>query len=382
MINKLFSELDRTEADYISFWEDICNIESPTSYKEGVDRVGSYFAEWAKQRGFKVEIHKENISGDAICITMNENAKGRPIALSAHMDTVHPVGSFGTPAVKISDGTIYGPGVCDCKGGAAAAAYAMDALHTCGYTDRPVMLILQADEENSSKGSDKRTIRFMCEKAKDAEAFLNLEGYSEGKAVITRKGILNYIFKIYGVEAHGSACATEGASAICEAAHKIIEMEKLKDKDGLTCTCGVIKGGKAPNTVAGYCEFMANIRFANASELEYARQYARRIADSVSVEGCHCELVEYSHRAAMEYTERNEELLNKLNNAFTRSGLPTLTAKGSTGGSDAADVTMCGIPCLDSLGTRDHRIHSPEESAPIYSLKESAKRLVAVAVYL
>ena len=43
--NKIFSEIDALNAKYINCWEDICNIESPTSYKEGVDQCGRYVAE-------------------------------------------------------------------------------------------------------------------------------------------------------------------------------------------------------------------------------------------------------------------------------------------------------------------------------------------------
>ena len=48
----------------------------------------------------KTEVFPRAVSGDAVYITMNENAKGTPMALSGHMDTVHAVGSFGSPAVR------------------------------------------------------------------------------------------------------------------------------------------------------------------------------------------------------------------------------------------------------------------------------------------
>ena len=382
MINKVFYELDMSEQTFISFWRDVCNIESPTECKAGVDKVGEYFSNWAKSRGFKVEMHLEDVSGNAVCITMNPDAKGRPIALSGHMDTVHPVGSFGSPAVKVDGDRIYGPGVLDCKGGIVAAAYAMDALAACGYTDRPVMLLLQSDEEVGSRTSNKATIGFICEKAKDAEAFLNLEGYSEGKITLSRKGILNILFKVQGVEAHSARCAKEGASAILEAAHKIIEMEKLKDHDGLTCNCGTVSGGSVPNTVAGYCEFVANIRYSTSAELEYVRQYAKQVADTVHVEGCSCETAELSFRVAMEYTERNAELADRLNRAWAAAGLEELIPTKRSGGSDAADVTAYGIPCVESLGVAGNSIHSPSEYALIPSLKDSAKRIATAALLL
>lgn len=45
------------------------------------------------------------------------------------------------------------------------------ALDDCGFDARPLKLILQSDEENSSRFSSKTTIEYMCEAAKDAADF-------------------------------------------------------------------------------------------------------------------------------------------------------------------------------------------------------------------
>lgn len=51
MHNKYFEAIDKLYNEYVGFWQDVCNIESPTEYKAGVDAVGNYFAEWAKKHG-------------------------------------------------------------------------------------------------------------------------------------------------------------------------------------------------------------------------------------------------------------------------------------------------------------------------------------------
>ena len=243
-------------------------------------------------------------------------------------------------------------------------------------------LLLQSDEEGGSMYSNKATIAHICEMSRGAVGFINLEGHACGKACVQRKGIITYAFKITGLEAHSSRCATEGASAIAEAAHKIIELEKLKDPSGLTCNCGVISGGSVPNTVAGYCEFKANIRFVNAEQLAYAREYVERVARETHVKGCECELEQTSFRVAMPLEERNMEFLAKLNGAFAAAGLPRLEPTSAMGGSDAADVTVFGTPCVDNLGTEGGRIHSPDEYSTLESLRTSAKRMVAAIVGL
>ncbi|MBE6798059.1 MAG: M20 family metallopeptidase [Ruminococcaceae bacterium] len=382
MHNKYFETIDALYDEYVKFWQDVCNIESPTEYKTGVDAVGDYFAEWAKKHGWSVEIYKQEKSGNVVCITMNGDSKGQPICFSGHIDTVHPIGSFGTPAVRTDGDRIYGPGVTDCKGGLVAAALAMDALSKCGYEKRPVMLILQSDEENGSKMSNKATIKYICERAKDVVAFLNLEGHSMGKACTERKGIVTFCFKVKGKAAHSSRCAVEGASAIREAAYKIIELEKIKDNDGLTCNCGLIKGGTAVNSVPDECEFYANVRYATREQYDLICEQVKKLANTSFVEGCTCTAEISSQRLAMEYSERNMELLSNINTALKNAGLQGLEPSKRTGGSDAADVTACGIPCIDSIGVTGGNIHSINEFAQLDSLRQSAKRLVAIAEYI
>jgi len=381
---ELFQKIDELYPKYIKVWEDICNIESPTNYKEGVDAVCRYFVQMADERGWEVEILKLEQSGDAACITLNPAAKGAPVCLSGHMDTVHPVGSFGTSTVRMDTEKIYGPGVIDCKGGCVAAFLAMDALDQMGFADCPVKLILQSDEENSSITSNKQTIAFMCEKGMGAKAFLNTEGAGETKPrrlALERKGILRFRYHVTGKAAHSSRCLS-GANAIAEAAYKIIELEKMKNPDGLTCNCGVVEGGTVGNTVAEQCTFVADIRFRSSEEESRARALVTEIANTTYVEGCSCKVEEVSHRPAMEYTEKNRIFLDNINKIWVENGLVKCESAISLEGSDAAYITQAGIPCVDNIGTCGGGIHSTEEYALLTSLAESAKYMAAVVFCL
>lgn len=379
---ELFQTIDSLYAEYIQVLLDVCNIESPTDYKEGVDRVGAYFADRARTLGWKVETHEEAVSGNVVAITMNEDAKGAPIALSGHMDTVHPVGSFGTPPARIEGDRLYGPGAIDCKGGIVAAFLAMDALNRCGFKDRPVYLLLQSDEENGSRFSEKRTIGYICEKAKGCAAFLNCEGYAEGYLCIERKGILRYQFHVYGKSVHASSC-TEGVSAIAEAAHKILMLERLKNEGwGITCNCGLISGGTATNTVPEECTFSVDIRVTSDEDVRWVKEYVKEIADTSYIEGSRCEVTLESYRIAMPLYERNSALHRRMNEIYKEVGLPTLTAKRRGGGSDAADVSAFGIPCVDSIGIHGSGLHTLSEYANLPSLGEAAKRIAAIVAFL
>ena len=372
------SVIDSLIDTYCDLWETVCNIESPTSCKEGVDAVGDIFVKLAQEHGWRVDILENEKAGNPICITLNPDVEAEAVIFSGHIDTVHPIGLFGTPAVRRDERNIYGPGVMDCKGGVVASFMALDALDRCGFTARPVKLIIQTDEETGSKTSGKETIRFMIKHAQNAVAFLNTEGIQGNTAVLARKGILRYRFTAYGKATHSSKC-TEGANAVVEAAHKIIQLEKMKDVDGLTCNCGVIEGGTVANSVAERCTFTADIRFFNEEQYKEAVRIVKAVAEDTRIEGCRCELEEVSNRPAMPLTDKNSALLNRMNEIYKRSDLPVLTARSCLSGSDAAYTTQAGIPTVDNLGVDGGNIHSVNEYAYLDSLAACAKRLAAVA---
>ena len=80
----------------------------------------------------------------------------------------------------------------------------------------------------------------------------------------------------------------------------------------------------------------------------------------------------------MNYSEKNIELLEKMNEIYKENGLPVLTGRKCLSGSDAAYITECGIPCIDNLGTEGENIHSVDEYIRLDSLAESAKRIAAL----
>lgn len=378
----LHAEIENLREKYLSVWADVCNIESPTSDKLGVDQVGEYFIRLAEAQEWEVEIFEQPLAGNVVCITMNPHACLPPVTFSGHMDTVHPKGMFGYPAVHMYDEKIYGPGVVDCKGGVVAGFLAMEALAKVGFVNRPVRMLLQSDEEVSSRLSNKATINYICEKAKDSIAFFNLEGHNNGDACLGRKGIISFEFTVFGQEAHSSACAVRGANAILDASYKIIELEKIKDDAGLTCNCGVISGGTVRNTVPGKCVFTVDVRYATQEQYEWICEYVKNLANTVHVAGCKCTVEIFSGRPAMYRTEKNLHLFERMNEIYAKNGMLPLKERNRNAGSDAAEVTQAGIPCVECMGVRGGGMHCREEFAFISSLTEAAERLAGVVLYI
>lgn len=378
-MRKIFETIDKNEKSYVDFLVDVCNIESPTSYKEGVDMAGQYFIDKAKALGFEVEVFEQNVSGNVVCITMNPNAKKPMVVFSGHLDTVHSIGLFGYPPTTVKNGKIYGPGAKDCKGGCVLAFCAMEELYRAGYKDRPVRLILQSDEETSSKQSALETVKYMVEKSQGAIAFINLEGGRDGYITTQRKGILRVNFNVEGISCHSSIC-DEGSSAIVECAHKIIELEKHKDRNHITCNCGIISGGTTANTVPQKCSFLADFRFTDTNEYEQVLNLIDDVANKVYVSGCTCKTERVSFRPPMEKSEKTIQLFEKLNQIFIKNGFGKHESNFSFGGSDAAYMVQAGIACVDNLGIEGDRIHSKDEFANVGYMCKGIKKLVSIVL--
>ena len=200
-----------------------------------------------------------------------QKAKGgkRPVALLAHMDTVHVPGAFGYPPVRKTGSLLSGPGVHDCKGGIAVALLAMDALLRNGWQDRPVKLVLVPDEEVSSAFSGPAGIQFIKDNVRGSAFALCCEsGNRNGDAAVGRKGVLKLEVTVNGKAAHAGSAYSEGISAIKEAAHKIIAIEQYAADDHVTINCGVISGGTKPNIVPASCSFELDVRFLEPGEKE------------------------------------------------------------------------------------------------------------------
>ena len=376
-MKELFEIIDSKTEEYLTFLKEITEIESPTTFKEGVDAVGEYFIEKAKKRGWKTEVFPQEKAGNVVVITMNDEVKERPFCLSGHIDTVHPLGLFGNPCVKIEGNRMTGPGVCDCKGGCVNAFWVMDALSEIGYKKRPIMLLLQTDEETSSRESNKETIRYIAKRSKDAVAFFNMEpSILDTGVILERKGIAKFEFTVSGTSEHASKCY-DGASAIAEAASKILKLEKYKDEDGITCNCGTIKGGTVPNTVPEKCVFSLDTRFKNEEQYKEICGIIHKVAEEKIVLGTCCTVREIGYRPSMPRSEKNYGLLDEINKSIKNAGLEEIKTIFTFGGSDAAYITLAGIPVIDSIGAIGDNVHNTNEYILTDKFSLPTKRIAA-----
>ncbi len=379
-MNEVFEIVDRYFQEYKQVWIDLCNIESKSSDKAGVDKVGRYIKKLSQAKGFGIQEKTFNKAGNYIAVTMNTESSLPGIAFMAHMDTVHESGKFGDPPVKEKNGRLYGPGVADCKGGIAAALLVMNVLQKTGYKKRPIKLVLSGDEEVSNSLSGQAGINFIRNQVRGYAGVFNCETGMPGKITLGRKGILRLEVEIKGKAAHSGVNYFRGVSAIKEAAHKIIELEKKSQENATTYNCGIINGGKAGNIVPDQCSFSLEIRYVNQEGLKTAENHVNKVVNHSYISGSCASLNEVSSRLPMEKTEGNVELFKVLEDICCRYGLEEMSEYYSGGGSDAAYTVDEGVPTVCSVGPVGEGNHTLDETAVIDSLASRAKMLTAAVL--
>lgn len=367
--------LQKLLPEYIDFWKSICKMETPSSDKMALNEQADYIEKFAKARGFNVYRESHENAGDTMVIELLSQKGAKPIALLAHMDTVHEKGAFGEAVVTEKDGVLYGPGVFDCKGGIAVALLAMQTLASSNESYPTLRLILNSDEENGTYVGD-AGVQFIRKAARDCVVAFNLEAGREDSLTVGRKGIIKAEITVHGVAGHAGNNYFECASAIREAAHKIIELESESEIDGVTYNCGTIVGGSVTNVVPANCTFGVDIRFKNAKQQNKAQEVLKRVTERVTVEKCTAECKIIHIRPAMECTKENLALFKKVAKASSELGLGDLIPMERGGGSDSAYTVEIGIPTVCSMGTVGKFEHSIKEQSEISSLQNRAMLLV------
>ena len=374
----LFYALEAEKEEFVSFWKQICSMETPSSDKSALDAQTEFIASFCRDHGLQTTVKPFERAGNALVIELPGEEDLAPVLLLAHMDTVHAKGAFGEPPLTEKDGILHGPGVYDCKGGIVVGLAAMNAIRVSGIAHRTIRFVLNSDEE-SGKHIGSAIYTIIAEAAKGCIACFNCEVGIEGLLTVGRKGVLTGRVDIQGIAAHAGNAYFSGASAIREAAHKIIAIERESRQDGTTFNCGLISGGSATNAVPGSCSFTVDCRLKTVEDGERAEKVIREIVDTCYVEGTKSTFEVEHNRPPMECTEGNMALFEQVNAIAKANGLGEFRTRVAGGGSDSAYSVIAGVPTVCSMGIFGKNEHTTREYAVIDSLVPRAK-LVALSI--
>ncbi len=338
---------------------EIVELESPSSDKDSVDRLGKVLARKFEAFGGRVRFHATEKFGNHLQADFAGAHGRKPVLLLGHIDTVWEAGTLCRMPFRIAEGRVWGPGVLDMKAGIVMAAYAIRLLQkSYGKLPRPVTLLLNTDEEVGSESSRPLTERLAGESA----AVLVLEpAQGLGGALKTaRKGVGDYHLKITGKAAHAGVDFPSGVSAIRELARQIEKISGFTDlQRGLTVNVGVVRGGTRGNVVPAEAEAEIDIR---VERMDDAAELDRRFRELRPIDPeCSLEVSGGLNRPPMERTPRIAALFQRTQGYAKELGF-SIQEKSTGGGSDGNFTAALGIPTLDGLGAVGEGAHALHES--------------------
>ena len=369
--------IEENKERYLSFWIDMCKLEGNSADKESVNAVVDCIERFAVSEGFSASRYSFDKAADYLVIDANKDGE-KGYAYIAHSDTVFDKGAFGENPVKVSDDKIYGPGVIDCKGGIAVAILSMKALCENGYK-KHLRLIVTSDEEVDNSLAGQKGVELIKSMSEGFEGAFCCEVGKEGEILTSRSGIIRITVNVCGKAAHSGIAYFDGVNAIGEAAEKIIRIQKLSEKGGITYSCNIINGGERINIVPDSCTFLADIRIKAASDKEKVIKSLDSIINADFTGGTSSSYHIDSERLPMELTDGNIALFEDIKKVSVEFGIEKIEAfSTSGGGSDAAYSVAAGVPTVCGIGTTGDFCHTVNEYAYISSLEKRTELISRV----
>lgn len=329
----------------------LINTNSYTKNKAGVDEVGRMYCEILEPLGFSVTRYEREHIGDHLHF-QSAKGPGSKLLLLGHLDTVFPPNTFTD--FKEDDDWIYGPGVCDMKGGNHVAIEALKTvLHEHGQI-KNIDMLLVSDEETGS--DDSKFVSAQIAKQYDACMVFEAAGIKD-EIVIGRKGAGTFTIDIKGKAAHAGNNYMLGANANLAAAHMIIALTALTDVEaGSTVNAGKMSGGIGANTISPKAKIVVELRYTQQTERDRLLAALNDIVNTEYVAGVTCELSGDIQRDVMQPSDEQAQFLKHLESITGE----TFLFEKRGGVSDANVTSSAGLPTLDGFGPfgdGDHTIH-------------------------
>jgi glutamate carboxypeptidase len=368
--DKILSYLAAHQEEQIQFVIKLCNQNSFTANKDGVDRVATMILEQAEELFWDHETVYNDSIGDFHLLKTAQSDKF--IFLVGHMDTVFPP-EHPFQKCQLEGDTLKGPGTGDMKGGLGVIIYALKALKEVGCLDQaPLCFVLTSDEEAGSPQSH----TFLTKERDQALACLVAECAGlNNEIVVSRNGKLGMRIDCYGQDRHVGLGTHEKSSAILELAHKIVSLESLNASlPGVSLNVGKVEGGLGPSTIPGKASALIDLRWVDEDHRKILIAKIEQILANTEQQDCSSSYEILNSRPAMPQTEISEKFFQLVKKTGRDLG-QSIPPEHRRGTSDANFFGSVGIPTLDGLGPVCDKDHTPQEHIMVSSLVERSALL-------
>ena len=355
----LLARAKNLQEDLIRDLETLVNIDSPSGYGAGSEKIMIILSEKLRTLGGKVEILAVPKGAGYNLIATFPGTGKRRILLLAHSDTVFKVGTVAERPFKIANGKAYGPGVADDKGGIVAGLYAIKLLQERGFKDYGLITFLINCDEEIGSPSSRELIKNL---AREHDYAICLEGGRHNDGLVNwRKGTGRVVVEVKGRASHAGSAPENGVNALMELSHQVLQLKKLEDKEKkTTLNFTVFQSGDKLNVIPDFAVARADMRALYPEEFGRVEKSGLEIIKNKLYPESEVKFTLSIGRPAFPPNEKTEALIAKAKSIYQEIGR-SLKVIGSGGASDGNYTVLMGTATIDSMGLVGGKGHTVEE---------------------
>jgi acetylornithine deacetylase/succinyl-diaminopimelate desuccinylase-like protein len=254
----------------------IQQIPSPTfSESDRANFVEAQFAGLGLQDVTQDSIH--NVFGR---LRGRSSVSTNPLVLSAHSDTVFPVGTDLT--IHREDHQLYGPGIGDNATGVAGLLLLAQSIKEFNlHPQEDIWFVCNVGEEGLG---DLRGMRAVVENFGGQATYIIVEGGSFGQIMHEAIGVSRFRVDIKTEGGHSWGSFGQ-PSAVHELGHLVSALDcmKVPSTPRTTFNVGVVDGGTSINSIAASASLLLDLRSEDANELKrLVKQFKGIVAERQS----------------------------------------------------------------------------------------------------
>ena len=361
----IFQEQQKNMVEDLRSWVE---IESPTSDKQSVDRLGLVVAKSFQDLGMTIEWKEEAERGNHLIARWGSH-HGH-LLLIGHLDTVWELGTLERLPCTIDEEIGRGPGIFDMKSGLVIILYALRLLREFKQDQIPITLLATSDEEVGSASSQQLIER----EARSARAAFVLEPAGPNNSLKTkRRGVGHFKITTHGRAAHAGVEPEKGINAIEEISHQILELQSWnRERSGISVNVGLIRGGSRTNVIPEHAEATIDVRCDTQEDKKWVESRFQTL--KAKKEGASVTITGEVDRPPLERNAKVLGLYDQAKQIGEAMDYP-LSEYWTGGGSDGNFTAALGVPTLDGLGAEGGGAHALNEHILTPSLSKRAALL-------
>ncbi len=305
---------------------------------------------------------------------MKRTSKQRPLVFSGHTDTVNQAAGWsGSPLVPRSKkGRMYGLGASDMKGSIAAF---ITAINRSKKITRPIMILLDGDEEGEGKGG-----RLLTKKKVYSQATVIVGEPTDGQIRLGQKACYDIKITVSGRSRHASLSSysmNTRDNAIVKMNRVITALRDYEKKIGQqkdkvygrsTVSYGIISGGTSINSSADSASLVIDRRLLPSENIK--KDYAQLVKVIKAVEPAARLSILFWGGAY--HVGAKTPWVQKIQKKLRRVAGKPVSLQYRDGWTEASLFQNWGRVVIMGPGT--HRaIHKPNESISLLELKRTTR---------